>query len=77
MGCVYCVTNKVNVKQYVGKTIQGIKTRRKQHEDKAIKGSDSSPYFYRALRKHGLDSFEWKIVFESDNNKILCIVVRI
>jgi len=72
MGCVYCVTNKVNGKQYVGKTVGPLDKRKWKHESDAK--LESETYFHRALRKYGFNNFEWEILFESDNSEILILV---
>ena len=64
MGCIYLVTNKINSKQYVGKTVKSLQVRRKEHEAGAQK-KKSSIHFHWALAKHGFDVFEW-IEVESD-----------
>lgn len=60
MGIIYCATNKVNGKMYIGQTIKGLKKRRKEHIAKAHK--DGSCAFHRAIQKYGEDSFSWKIL---------------
>lgn len=69
MGCVYVATNKVNGKQYVGKTIFNFENRKLRHARSAL--ADTSFKFHSAIRKHGLDSFDWMIVFESLNENEL------
>lgn len=71
MGVVYCVTNKINGKQYIGKSIYSMQKRKRNHENDAVKMVDSSPIFHRALRKHGKDNFDWEILFRGNNEEIL------
>ena len=59
MGCIYLVANKVNGKLYVGKTTQTRNARKKAHEKLAMNGNGF--VFHKALRKYGLDNFEWNI----------------
>jgi group I intron endonuclease len=59
VSCIYLVTNKVNGKQYVGKTKGGLSTRRKEHERMATSGKLSTMLIVRAIRKYGSEEFEW------------------
>lgn len=69
MGCVYCATNKINGKKYVGKTVGLLFDRKMIHYYDTRNGSKL--YFHNAIRKYGEDAFEWEILFESDNDEIL------
>ena len=74
-GVVYCITNKINGKQYVGEAKSyvrvygvlkrhGIEGRFKQHCAEAMKRGprESCPKFYPAIRKHGPDNFNIEIL---------------
>jgi len=54
MGIIYITTNIVNGKQYVGQTSRDFKQRKKEH----TRPGDCK-YFYRALKKYGIDNFKW------------------
>lgn len=69
MGCVYMVTNKINNKVYIGKTVRGLEQRKAQHLLQVKK--DNNILFYRAMRKHGVKSFLWSKIFESEDNDVL------
>lgn len=58
MAEVYVITNKINGKQYVGKTNRDIKTRMKEHEQEMFRNRASHRPLYRALRKYGLENFK-------------------
>ena len=52
---LYMVVNQNNGKLYIGKTCQPLERRWKHHIFLAEHGTDF--YFYRAIRKHGVDNF--------------------
>jgi len=66
MGCIYMVTNKINGKSYIGKTIRMLSQRRGGHF-----GSDHCRALHLELKKYGKESFDWKLLFESDNEELL------
>ena len=68
---VYSATNKINGKIYIGKTTKSLIRRRSVHESSALKGSNK--YFHKAIRKHGAENFDWKIIEHADNEKELAI----
>jgi len=68
-GCIYLATNKVNGKQYVGKTVRSLCARRLSHVVRAKKGSMTA--FHRALLKHGIDAFDWEVLIEEDVERLL------
>ena len=59
---VYCATNKINGKKYVGVTKRGLDKRRRSHEYDSTKDNPNITHFHRAIKKYGKDNFEWKIV---------------
>lgn len=54
---IYTATNKINGKIYVGKTYN-FEKRKKEH---FYDINDDIP-FHRALKKYGIENFEWKII---------------
>jgi len=66
-GTIYAATNKINGKVYVGQTVCTLGYRRLKHKSDANNrkslGYDSK--FYRAIRKYGVDGFNWKILDEN------------
>lgn len=59
---VYLVTNKINGKQYIGKSVASLNQRKSNHYSSAKGGSETN--FHRALRKYDEESFEWKALTE-------------
>lgn len=57
-GELYVIRNKVNGKEYVGKTYKGIKTRFRQHLEDAYKERYENRPLYKAFQKYGLENFE-------------------
>lgn len=59
---IYKATNIKNGKVYIGLTTKTLEHRRKIHErDSKTKNT----YFYRAMRKHGIESFRWEVLDDS------------
>lgn len=57
MGFIYCITNHVNNKQYIGKTLQTIKKRFQQHCNDSKKEQFNIRPLYRAMQKYGIQNF--------------------
>lgn len=57
---IYCATNKVNGKSYVGMTKTTLEQRRNSHHTSARTGSKL--YFHNAIRKYGEENFEWRVI---------------
>lgn len=62
---VYCHTNKINNKKYIGQTYRSLETRSGSNGC----GYKECPYFYRAIQKHGWDNFEHEVLFENLSKK--------
>ncbi len=63
MGIIYCWTNKITNKRYIGQTINPEQRKRNHIHEALIRGSDY--YFHRSLRKHGLDAFVYEVLEEN------------
>lgn len=63
-GTVYCITNKINGKQYIGKTISSIKKRYQQHCNDSKRFPDRP--LYRAMNKYGIENFVIEVLEECD-----------
>lgn len=65
---IYCFTNLINNKKYIGQSTN-LDARRKSHINN-YKNTNSPQYsslFYRALRKYGLENFCYEILYNFDN----------
>lgn len=62
MAEVYVITNKVNGKQYVGKTNRTTEIRFKEHLKESVKPRSENIPLYRAMNKYGEDNFSLEIV---------------
>ena len=62
MSEIYVITNKVNGKQYVGKTNRSAETRFKEHKHEMLQDRSYQRPLYRAMRKYGADNFDMEIV---------------
>ena len=64
---IYCFTNKINNKKYIGSTIKSPNIRKNQHLYNARHESEKSDYpLYQAIRKYGEESFNFEILFSGE-----------
>lgn len=75
MVVVYCATNDINGKVYIGFTRNTLDSRRREHGSNAHKKKPNG-YFGKALSKYGMDSFSWEILYKSDNIHLLAKMER-
>lgn len=67
MGYIYCITNLVNQKKYVGKTIYSITERFKEHcSDSKRERCEKRP-LYDAMNKYGIENFKVECLEEVDD----------
>ena len=66
---IYRCINNVNGKVYIGYTHKSLEKRIIEHKSCSKKGS----YYllHKAIQKYGMDSFDWKIIFESKDKEYL------
>jgi len=62
-GIIYKATNKINGKSYIGQTLYPLNIRISQHKHEAIRKADNN-YFHKAIRKYGVENFEWETLGE-------------
>ena len=60
-GCIYRITNLINNKIYIGQTANKYPSKRWGcHKHEATSGNDKP--LYRAMRKYGIENFEFKVM---------------
>lgn len=76
---VYCITNKINGKKYVGQTSQSLNKRWKRHQYPFPHRRSS--YLYNAIQKYGVENFEIKslviVKTKTDMDYYECELIRI
>lgn len=63
---IYIIENKVNGHAYIGKTKVPEK-RWRRHKDAASKCTEKSFWLYKAMSKHGVENFEFRIIDEHED----------
>ena len=66
MAYIYCITNDINGKQYVGKTEHTIEERFKEHCSDCFKEQCEKRPLYAAMRKYGIEHFTISILEETN-----------
>jgi group I intron endonuclease len=64
-GIIYCYTNKLNGKKYIGQTIHP-EQRKRNHIHEALK-KNSDYNFHCALRKYGIENFAYEVLLECES----------
>lgn len=64
-GKIYCITNKINNKKYVGKTMLSIEERWKQHIKDGKKEYVQKRPLYFTFKKYGIENFEISLLEEA------------
>lgn len=69
MAIVYCATNTLSGKKYIGLSKQTLPHRKKGHRHHAKKGRKSP--FYDAWRSYGEEVFVWEVLYEHDDINVI------
>lgn len=72
MGTIYKITNLINQKIYIGKTIRDPRIRWQEHLQYSHQNSRYNTPLYQAIRKYGAENFMFEVIEENiDNEKLL------
>ena len=63
-GSIYKITNDVNDKIYVGKTLLNIQKRFFQHKAESLRNKNEKRPLYRAMNKYGYEHFHIELIEE-------------
>lgn len=69
MGIIYCYTNKINGKKYIGMTMYP-KRRQYEHLHEAANGNKKKKPFYNAILKYGIDNFDYIVLEKASREKL-------
>lgn len=69
MGTIYCITNKINNKMYIGQTARMLQERWKDHLESSRDLNNHRP-LYLAMRKYGIENFSLTILEECSNDQL-------
>lgn len=70
MGYIYCITNIINGKQYVGKTTYSVTKRYKEHCLDSQKERCNKRPLYDVMNKYGIENFIVEQIYECDNEDL-------
>lgn len=71
MNYIYCITNLINNKRYVGKTTSSIEERFQEHCRDSVKERCNKRPLYDAMNKYGIDNFKIECLEEVVDNSLL------
>jgi group I intron endonuclease len=75
-GIIYCATNLVNGKKYIGQTVRTLYSRKRGHIRQALNENGELP-FHCAIRKYGIENFEWVVLFDGVDDEDTLNVLEI
>lgn len=70
MGYIYCITNLINEKKYVGKTTYSVTKRFKEHCRDSQKERCEKRPLYNAMNKYGVENFIVEELIECPNEEL-------
>lgn len=70
-GSIYCFTNLINGKKYIGQTHNSVQRRAAEHKRSSYNEGDTSydQIFHRAIRKYGWDNFLLTVIVTNIDNQ--------
>ena len=69
-GFIYKITNNLNQKVYIGKTIGSIEKRWQEHKADAYKERNEKRPLYNAIRKYGIENFSIEMIEECELSEL-------
>lgn len=78
-GYIYKCTCVISGKSYVGLTTKTIEERKKEHLHSSYNPNDNTykTHFHSAIRKYGIENFEWSIVEEIEGSDITTVIATL
>lgn len=70
MGCIYRIINRIDGKSYVGQYCKDNPKQRFTNHKSRARNKDSTEYLYRAIRKHGVENFDFTTICVCNNNEL-------
>ena len=71
MGTIYKITNNLNNKIYIGKTIREPEIRWAEHKRDSQKENNKNILLYKAFNKYGIENFTFSIIEDNINEELL------
>ena len=71
MGLIYKITNCVNQKVYIGKTIRSLDIRWKEHLKDMTNPQKNNNKLYRAMNKYGIKNFTIEVLEDNIEDDLL------
>ena len=68
MAYIYKITNKINNKCYIGKTLKTIEERWKEHCKDYLRRSEEKRPLYSAMKKYGIENFKVEEIEQCSEN---------
>lgn len=70
VGYIYCISNDLNCKKYIGQTTTTIQKRFAEHKRCALSYPDSTQLIYRVMRKYGCEHFTVTMLCSEFSNSV-------
>lgn len=70
MPYIYQITNLINGKQYVGKTLKTVEERWREHKGDYLRSRNEKRPLYSAMRKYGINNFKVEVLEEVNEESV-------